>query len=82
MIVSRILVYNKGMKKIFSFTKSYALLGVVSVAVFGLAVWDKAVSYVQTGLSDSKSIRVTEKATCDDTQQDANTKFSGCNSIL
>lgn len=70
------------MKKIFSSTKSYVLFGVVSVAVFGLAVWDKAVSYVQTGLSDSKSIRVTEKATCDDTQHDANAKFSGCNSIL
>jgi hypothetical protein len=70
------------MKKIFSSTKSYVLLGVVSVAVFGLAVWDKAVSYVQAGLSDSKSIRVTEKTTCDDTQQDTNTKFSGCNSIL
>lgn len=70
------------MKKIFNSTKSLVLLGVMSVAVFGAAVWDKAVSYVQAGLSDSKSIRVTEKATCDDTQQDASVKFSGCNSIL
>jgi hypothetical protein len=76
------MVYNINMKKIFSSTKSYVLLGVVSVAVFGLAVWNKAVSYIQTGLSDSKSIRVTEKAICDDAQQETNTKFSGCNSIL
>ncbi len=70
------------MKKIFSSTKSYVLLGVVSTAVFGLAVWDKAVSYVQTGLSDSQSIRVSEKAVCEEASQNADAKFSGCNSIL
>jgi hypothetical protein len=70
------------MKKIFSKTKSYVLLGVMSVAVLGVAVWDKVVSYVQTGLSDSASIRVSQKASCDETQQDSNTKFSGCNSVL
>lgn len=70
------------MKKIFNSTKSFVLLAVMSVAVFGIAVWDKAVAYVQTGLSDSQSIRVSEKATCDETQQDSSAKFSGCNSIL
>jgi hypothetical protein len=70
------------MKKIFSTSRSYVLLGVMSVAVFGIAVWDKAVAYVQNGLSDSQSIRVSEKAACDESAQDSNTKFSGCNSIL
>lgn len=70
------------MKKIFSTTKSYVLLAVMSVAVFGIAVWDKAVAYVQNGLSDSASIRVSEKSSCDESSKDSNTKFSGCNSVL
>lgn len=70
------------MKKIFNSTKSFVLLGIMSVAVFGVAVWDKAVSYIQAGLSDSQSIRVSEKAVCDEADQNSNAKFSGCNSIL
>lgn len=70
------------MKKLFSTTKSYVLLAVMSVAVFGIAVWDKAVAYIQNGLSDSASIRVSEKSACDESSKDSNTKFSGCNSVL
>lgn len=70
------------MKKIFNTSRSYVLLAVMSVAVFSVAVWDKAVAYVQSGLSDSESIRVSEKAACDESAQDSSTKFSGCNSVL
>ncbi|MCF7864981.1 MAG: hypothetical protein K9M11_00550 [Candidatus Pacebacteria bacterium] len=70
------------MKKIFSSSRSYALLAVMSVAVFSLAVWGKVVAYIQNGLTDSASIRVSEKASCDESSQDSNTKFSGCNSVL
>lgn len=70
------------MKKIFNTSRSYVLLAFMSVAVFSVAVWDKAVAYVQSGLSDSESIRVSEKASCDESEQDSSTKFSGCNSIL
>lgn len=77
-----VLLYNVCMKKIFNSTKSFVLLGIMSVAVFGAVVWNKAVSYIQAGLSDSQSIRVSEKAACDETNQDADAKFSGCNSIL
>lgn len=70
------------MKKIFSTSRSYVLLAVMSVAVFSVSVWDKAVAYIQNGLSDSESIRVSEKSSCDETEQDSSAKFSGCNSIL
>jgi hypothetical protein len=69
------------MNKFFKASKSYIVFAAVTVAVFTIAVWNKAVSYVQSGLSDSQSIRVSEKATCDESQQ-AEGKFTGCNSIL
>lgn len=70
------------MKKIFNSSRAYVLLAVMSVTVFSLAVWDKVVAYVQSGLSDSASIRVSEKASCDESSEDSNSKFSGCNSVL
>lgn len=56
-------------------------LALVAVAVFTVTVWNKAVSYIQAGLSESESIRVSEKNSCDEAQQ-ADGKFTGCNSIL
>lgn len=71
------------MKKIFSITKAHVLVVVMSVAVFGLVIWDKVSSFVQRGLSDSASMRVSEKASCDESATtDSSAKFSGCNSVL
>lgn len=70
------------MKKIFSNITSVAVIASASVAVLGIALLNKTVAYVQEGLSDSASIRVSDKTTCDVEGQDSGTKFSGCNSIL
>lgn len=70
------------MKNTFKRSRAYVLLAVMSVSVFSLVAWNKAVSYVKNGLSDSASIRVSEKASCDEADQDSGSKFSGCNSVL
>lgn len=69
------------MKNIFKASKSYIALVAVAVAVFTVTIWNKAVSYIQAGLNESESIRVSEKSSCDEAQQ-ADGKFTGCNSIL
>ncbi len=70
------------MKKIFGKAKAYIMLGAVSAGLLGAVIWNKVASYVQAGLSDSSSIRVSEKASCDESERDSNAKFSGCNSVL
>lgn len=71
------------MKKVFQASKWIVLAGATTVGVFAFAVWNVAVSFVEKGLADSQSIRVSqEKTSCSVTQADASVHFSGCNSIL
>lgn len=71
------------MKQVLKASKWIVLAGTTAVGVFVFAVWNVAVSFVEKGLADSQSIRVSqEKVSCSASQADSSVHFSGCNSIL
>lgn len=71
------------MKQIINLTLVRVATVVAGVSIIFALAWQSMITFVQKGLADSRSIRVSETNACSSTESNSDKPhFTGCNSIL